>query len=251
MKKKIRGILKKIYYKMPEQIIRLRISYVYNKDHFVEYVSTKVEEPSDIFTGIYKINMWHTEESVSGGGSTMEATRIIRKVLPEIIDKYSIKSMLDVPCGDFNWMKTVDLNCKYIGADIVSDIIENNQKLYRTDQIDFKHLDMTKDDLPQVDLIFCKDCLQHLSYEKVAAALNNFKRSGSKYLFVSSFPKTWRNHDIHDGDYRPLNLRKKPFCLAKPIFKIKEKTSVPVEGVESDKYMYLYKIESLPTFYNL
>ncbi len=152
--------------------------------------------------------------------------------------------MLDIPCGDYNWMKEIDLKCDYIGADIVEEIIENDKKLYSSGNVSFQVIDMTKDPVPKVDMIFCKDCLQHLSYENVALALNNFKKSGSEYLLVSSFPNTWRNHDIYDGDFRPLNIRKKPFNLPKPIYKFREK--VVAEGVEKDKYMYLYKLDSIP-----
>ncbi|MDR3129227.1 MAG: class I SAM-dependent methyltransferase, partial [Tannerellaceae bacterium] len=96
------------------------------------------------------------------------------------------------------------------------------------------------DTLPKVDLIFCKDCLQHLSYKNVQAALDNFKKSGSKYLLVSSYPKTLRNHDIYDGDFRSLNLFKKPFHMTRPLLKIREKSKVP--GVGSDKVMYLFSL---------
>lgn len=242
--KQIRSILKSIFNSLPEEIIRLRTSYVYDKEAFANYIHSKSEGSSDVFTDIYKINMWHTDESVSGGGSTMDATRTVREELPKIIEKYQIKSMLDIPCGDYNWMKTIELKCDYIGGDIVEDIIHNNQKTYASDTVSFQTLNMAKDSLPKVDLIFCKDCLQHLSYENIAAALNNFKKSGSKYLLVSSFPRTWRNHDIYDGDYRPLNVCKKPFGLPKPIYKFREESIA--EGVEPDKDMYLYLIDSLP-----
>lgn len=242
--KTFRSILKSIFHLLPEEIIRLRTSYTYDKEAFASYLKSQVENSSGAFTDIYKINMWHTDESVSGEGSTMEATKTVRQELPLIIEKFGITSMLDIPCGDYNWMKTVDKKCNYIGGDIVKQIIENNQKLYTSDKVSFQHLDMTKDALPKVDMIFCKDCLQHLSYEHVAAALNNFKKSGSKYLLVSTFPRTWRNHDIYDGDYRPLNIRIKPFGLPKPIYKFRE-TSIS-EGVSSDKYMYLYLLDSIP-----
>ncbi|NDW10783.1 class I SAM-dependent methyltransferase [Dysgonomonas sp. 520] len=244
VKAKIRAALKTLYLKLPEEIIRLRKSYVYDKDAFASFISSKVGDTTNIFDDIYKINMWHTEESVSGGGSTIDATKTVREELPQIIEKYRIESMLDVPCGDYNWMKLVDLKCNYIGGDIVSEIIESNQQLYASDKVNFQVLDITKDDLPKVDMIFCKDCLLHLSYENVAKALNNFKKSGSKYLLVSNYSRTWRNHDIHNGDYRPLNIRRKPFSLPKPIYRFREKSVA--EGVESDKYMYLYLMDSIP-----
>lgn len=229
---------------MPEEIIRLRTSYIYDKDAFANYMNSKIGDSANVFEDIYEINMWHTDESVSGGGSTMDATKTVRQELPFIIEKYEIKSMLDIPCGDYNWMKEVEMKCDYIGGDIVEQIIEDNRKLYSSEKVSFEVLNMTKDTLPKVDMIFCKDCLQHLSYENVALALNNFKKSGSKYLLVSSFPRTWRNHDIYDGDYRPLNICKKPFNLPKPIYKFREKSVA--EGVEKDKDMYLYRLDSIP-----
>lgn len=241
-----RSILKSVYYKLPEEIIRLKRSYTYNKEDFANYMKNKVEsENKNVFDDIYKTNLWHTEESVSGGGSTMEATKTVRKEIPEILKKYNIKSMLDIPCGDYNWMKEVPKGeCIYIGGDIVQDIVENDNKLYKNDKVSFEVINMTVDKLPKVDLIFCKDCLQHLSYENVARALNNFKNSGAKYLLVSSFPRTWRNHDIYDGDYRPLNICIKPFNYPKPVYKFRELSIA--EGVEPDKYMYLYDLKTVP-----
>jgi hypothetical protein len=205
LKKYIRLGLKLVPVSISIPCIRLIHSYSYSKEHFSLKTSSKV------FNEIYKENYWDSEKSKSGPGSTLEATISIRKELPLIIDKYSINSMLDVPCGDYLWMREVEKKCHYIGGDIVTEIVENNQKNYSTDRVQFKKIDITKDILPKVDLIFCKDCLQHLSYTNIKDALNNFKKSNSKYLLVTSYPKTWRNHDIYDGDYRSLNLLKNHF----------------------------------------
>ena len=121
-----------------------------------------------------------------------------------------------------------------------------NNKKYSADNVSFKVIDLTKDSLPQVDLIFCKDCLQHLSHEKVFSALKNIKNSGSKYLLTTSYPLTLRNWDILDGDYRPLNILKKPFLLSNPLLKIQELSKEG--GNELDKTMYLWEIKSLPDF---
>jgi hypothetical protein len=119
----------------------------------------KTRIQSDVFTDIYNSNQWGSKESKSGPGSTFEATAVIREQLPLIIEKYAIQSMLDVPCGDYNWMKAVKKTCNYIGGDIVAEAIENNQKLYASEKVQFKQIDITKDTLPTVDLIFCRDCL--------------------------------------------------------------------------------------------
>jgi len=235
----MKGSIKNIIpFKFRILLRRLQDAKHYDKNQFA------LKDSSTVFSDVYNMNLWDSGESSSGGGSELETTATIRKQLPVLINNYSIRSMLDAPCGDYNWMKEVRKDCEYIGGDIVPELIEKNQRLYTSDKIRFIQMDITKDKLPKVDLIFCKDCLQHLSYNKVADALRNFKESGSKYLLVTTYPLTWRNHDIYDGDYRPLNLRKPPFSLPAPLLKIKEKSAG--KDVEPDKTMYLYNLESLP-----
>jgi SAM-dependent methyltransferase len=203
---------------------------------------------NNIFDNIYKSNSWGSDESRSGGGSQVNTTEKIRKALPEVWKTYDIKIFLDVPCGDYNWMKEVDKKgIEYIGCDIVEEMIEENNRKYRDKNISFRKIDITKDTLPKVDMIFCKDCLQHLSYESVHKALKNFVNSGSKYLFTTSYPLTLKNWDIHDGDYRPLNLLQAPFNLSEPLYKTQE---YPRSGVELDKYMYLWRINDIKEWVN-
>ena len=153
------------------------------------------------FDEIYDSNYWGSDESRSGRGSTLAATETIRAFLPKLFKKYKIKSMLDVPCGDFNWMGHVDMNgVSYVGGDIATKAIADNSKKYgKRKNTKFLVLNIIKDKLPAADLIFCKDCLQHLSYESVKKAIVNFKRSGAKYLLVTSYPLTLKNWDIGDG----------------------------------------------------
>ena len=243
MLEKIHRYIFKICQKTPvvrilhEMWLRLKCAKTYQKDAFV------LKE--NAFEYIYKYNIWNCRESRSGGGSALSATTVIRKELPLIWGKYNIKTFLDVPCGDFNWMRKVEKkDIEYIGGDIVEELIKRNNELYETPQVKFLKIDITKDALPKTDMIFCKDCLQHLSYESIYKALQNFKRSGAEYLMVTSYPLTIKNHDILDGDYRPLNLFKKPFSLRKNyIYKVGEKSKG--RDLEIDKTMYLWKISDM------
>jgi 2-polyprenyl-3-methyl-5-hydroxy-6-metoxy-1,4-benzoquinol methylase len=201
---------------------------------------------NNIFENIYKSNFWGSQESRSGGGSQINTTEKICGALPEVWKTYGIKTFLDVPCGDYNWMKEVcKVGIEYIGGDIVEELVEENNKKYRDKNILFKKLDITKDILPKVDMIFCKDCLQHLSHENVSKSLKNFANSGSKYLFTTSYPLTLKNWNIIDGDYRPLNLLKPPFNLPEPLYKIHEN---PHGGNELDKNMYLWCINDIKSY---
>jgi SAM-dependent methyltransferase len=206
--------------------------------------SFEYKNDPNVFISIHKNNVWGSDESRSGGGSHINTTKIIREKLPVLWQQFEIKTFLDVPCGDYNWMKEVDKhNIVYIGGDIVSEMIEQNNQKYKEKNVRFEVIDITKDILPTVDMIFCKDCLQHLSDENTFKALRNFKKSGSKYLLTTSYPLTLSNWDILDGLYRPLNLRIKPFNLPVPTVKIHEKSKG--YQMEKDKYMYLYKMEDI------
>jgi hypothetical protein len=54
----------------------------------------------DRFTWIYKNNYWQSNESASGTGSSLKNTENLRKELPALISKFSIKKIFDAPCGD-------------------------------------------------------------------------------------------------------------------------------------------------------
>lgn len=142
-----------------------------------------------LFTLIHDKHLWDEKESVSGPGSTFDATRNIRAALPEIFETYNIKSVLDIPCGDFNWMQHVDLKgIDYTGADIVEELIEKNNRNFASDKRKFLVLDLTRDTLPGSDLVICRDGLVHLTDREISLALRNIKKSGAKYLFTTNLP---------------------------------------------------------------
>lgn len=177
------------------------------------------------FTEIFDKNLFGGKSSRSGEGSSLEETEVIRRELPLMFGYLDVTSILDAPCGDWNWMREIDLAGKnYIGADIVDQIISDNNTKYAKDNIQFKSLNLIEDDLPKVDLILCRDCLQHLTYENIFKAINNFKRSGSKYLLTTNFPKFETNHNLVEKDiWRALNLYKEPFNFNKALITIIER----------------------------
>jgi hypothetical protein len=194
-----------------------------------------------VFSSIYKKNHWDDVESISGPGSTLQNTMLIRNTLPLIISKYKIKTMLDVPCGDFNWMQKIDLSqVSYTGMDIVPDLIKSNTLKFGGENRKFMVADLVEDKLPKSDLIFCRDCLVHLSFKDIHAALANMKKSQSTFLLTTSFTDH-SNFDIVTGNWRPINLQANPFNLPRPLEIIKEGEA----GENSDKSMALWRLQDL------
>ena len=187
---------------------------------------SKVASLEDRFTLIYRRNSWGSKESFSGVGSTLSFTASIRNLLPELFKQYQIGSVFDAPCGDFNWMKLVDLSgIQYVGADIVAPLIKSLQDNYSTPLITFKTLDITKDSFPKSDLVLNRDCLFHLSYSHILAVLQNFLNSSSSYFLSTSHDNNgkFENFDIVSGDFRTIDLFISPFDFPKEVlFEIPE-----------------------------
>lgn len=197
------------------------------------------------FTQIYKENRWASNESISGPGSARQQTVAVIARLPEIISEFGIGSMLDIPCGDFNWLKSVDLKAvDYIGADIVDELVAQNEKLYKTGNVSFRKLNLLSDVLPKVDLVFCRDCLVHFSFGDIFTALQNIKSSGSTYLLTTSFVGHAGNEDILTGQWRPVNLTEAPFHLPEPVKVISEECTEN-DGKYADKSLCLWRTDDL------
>jgi len=66
--------------------------------------------PKAVFTNIYNTNRWGSSESVSGLGSELKNTEVLVEFLGKLFRELGIQSVLDLPCGDFNWMKQMGLS---------------------------------------------------------------------------------------------------------------------------------------------
>lgn len=196
-----------------------------------------------LFTLIYENNLWGDLQTISGPGSTLDATKNIRAALPELFRNYKIKSLLDIPCGDYYWMQHVDLNnITYIGGDIVEEIIEKNTYKYSDDNHEFIRLDIIKDNLPSIDLIFCRDCLVHLTNHEIKSTIKNIKKSDSKYLLTTTFPSRKINTKLGIDRWRAINLQIVPFKFPKPLCIIHEDYH---DDKNYDKSLGLWRIKDL------
>jgi hypothetical protein len=179
-----------------------------------------IDEIEGRFTKIYQKNFWGSDESRSGPGSTLEASKNVRAMLPGIVKEYSIKTIFDAPCGDFNWMPYAlkEMNVNYIGGDIVAPLVESLNHRHATNHIKFKHINLTKDEFPSADLMICRDCLFHLSFDDTKAVLENFLRSGIPYLLTTTHVNnnSFSNMDISTGDWRLIDLFSAPYNLPSP-----------------------------------
>lgn len=114
--------------------------------------------------------------TLCGQGSTIHNTARIAAWLPEMIDKYGIRSINDAGAGDLHWAEAVPWPCEYRAFDLFP----------RAPGV--TALDITTEDMPRADAILCRMVLNHLGngddYTRVEMALQRFD---ADYLFATHF----------------------------------------------------------------
>jgi len=143
--------------------------------------------------------------------------------LNTVIKKYNIKSINDCPSGLLsNWMHLVDFkDVDYVGYDINPLAVERNKKEFPA--ISFFEFDLVNEILPTADLIICRDCFFHLSNNFVSKGLENFRKSGTKYLLSTSHYWLGKNNELTkkeldiEAGYRHLNLEIAPYNMGSPL----------------------------------
>lgn len=185
------------------------------------------------FTNVYKENLWRNEESRSGCGSAQRLTKKLAEGLPVALRNLGVSRLLDLPCGDFNWMKIVDLTgIDYIGGDIVPDMIAANTAAYGSPSRQFLVLDIATDALPSADMVFIRDCFIHFSNDLIFQSLKNIVRSDIRYLCLGTLPlKRYpkianidldRNQNGVNFEYRPVQFESAPYSFPEPILEIED-----------------------------
>jgi hypothetical protein len=216
--------------------------------HYYEKLarSGRGPEPDDVFRDIYRRHHWSGSRSASGAGASLDQTVGLRRSLPPLLAELGLVTMLDLPCGDFSWMRTVELptQVRYIGADLLPEVVEPLAAEFGDDRHEFRVLDLTRDPLPPADLLFCRDCLVHLSFADIRRAIGNAVGSGIPYILTTTFPGSEANEDIVTGDWRILDLERAPFHLPAPM-RILNEGCTEGGGAFADKSLGLWRVEGL------
>ena len=87
-------------------------------------------------------------------------------------------------------MRKIDFpeNCRYIGMDIVPDLIEENSNRYTSNQHSFQVGDLINSDLPAAEVYFCRDVFIHFPNEMIDKSIKNIRSTGAKFLIATTFP---------------------------------------------------------------
>jgi len=120
------------------------------------------------FSNIYASDAWTMG---SGPGSLHAVNRPFIDFLTNFIHNNDVHSIVDFGCGDWQYMKSVDLSgVRYLGLDVVDDVLSMVRKRHGRSNISFARTPENLADIPEGDLIIFKDVLIHLGNSYVATA---------------------------------------------------------------------------------
>ena len=148
------------------------------QDKIKAFYISLIRDDESKFSYIYKNRYWMNDKdgSLSGSGSSEQASQNLVNELNNFIAEKNIRSILDIPCGDWKWMPKIDMrDIQYTGGDIVQDIVTANQQKYSNNNIHFKRINLSRDSLVSSDLIIVRDLLVHLKNDDIFKCLENIK----------------------------------------------------------------------------
>jgi hypothetical protein len=196
-----------------------------------------------IFSEIYANGVWVADEgqdSLSGEGSTHAATTDLLGQLSTFLRDVGCRKLVDVGCGDFNWMRNVEGGFDYIGIDVVPELIERNNAKYADGNRRFVCMDATVSQICTGDVAICREVLFHLSFQDGLKLLRNIRAAHFKYVLLTTEKSVWFNADIRNGDHRRVNLCKAPFRLPQPLLELSD------DKVSVGRVLAAWRAEALP-----
>ena len=202
--------------------------------------------------------------SLSGPGSTAEETVGVRTVLPHLLALLGIRSILDVPCGDFNYMRDIlnapatPASISYRGMDIVTTLVQQLEATFgtrasnsttrhtRRHRISFGRFDLAEEYLWPADLVILRDILFHFDAARAQGVLRRVALSGCRFVLVTYFPsvdneRAARKYRAGHGfkSYASWNLEGAPFAMPPPLL------SIGQDGNRPDRVVGLWECASL------
>lgn len=200
-----------------------------------------------VFEKIYKEKLWTSKTDknnfkfYSGPGSHNEkfTNEYILKVNNFLKSFENKPSVVDLGCGDFEVSSKIFQNSSnFIGCDIFPDLIEQNKKKYINDNLNFKVLDITRDQIPAADICIIRCVLQHLSNKMIQQIINNIKNKFKFLIVTEHFPNNDEfipNIDIISGPNIRLS-KNSAVDLTKPPFDLKTVQNISICKLYSDNF---------------
>lgn len=210
---------------------KITFSHLWSKTNKQKIANELKEEDyatKDVMDIIYKNKLWGggSHDFYSGAGS--HSPKIVQPYIACLIEFFGSLdekiTICDLGCGDFNvGNQLVEHSQKYIGVDIVDDLIQRNKELFHKDNLEFHCINIVNENLPEAECVLVRQVLQHLTNDEVAKVLGKLKNY--KYVIITEhvpFGKFTPNKDKKTGPGTRLSMNS-GIDIAQPPFSFDSK----------------------------
>jgi glycosyltransferase involved in cell wall biosynthesis len=172
-----------------------RMSLQVASQHMTERLSQISDEwrRRKTFQAVYRDKLWGTDAAsrfFSGVGSRGEPAvsyvdAMAAVISTELKDLQRAAIIVDLGCGDFSIGATLLERLptlKYVGCDVVPELIEHNREQYGSERIRFETIDIVSHDLPDGDICLVRQVFQHLSNRDIADVLPKLRKYRCVYV---------------------------------------------------------------------
>ncbi|MEO9512618.1 MAG: class I SAM-dependent methyltransferase [Flavobacteriaceae bacterium] len=140
-----------------------------------------IKSTKEVMSEIYKEKKWGGSQMDFYSGSGSHSRKIVKpyiKTVSSFLKNFENGLVVcDLGCGDFNIGKNlVPYSKRYLGIDIVDDLIDRNKELFKSEKLEFQCLNIVTDNLPDGDCILIRQVLQHLSNEEIKSAVKKLEK---------------------------------------------------------------------------
>lgn len=199
----------------------------------------------DVFNEIYTRGIWTPEgcedKFHSGPGSMPEVTEGYEAFVAGYINAHAgIATLVDIGCGDFQVsgriLSRLMRPVRYVGCDVASVVIADNQQRHGVpDRIEFRCLNVSRDPLPEGDIVTIREVFQHLSNDTILGALDNLRPKFKVAIITEAVPikPAAPNLDIVSG-YRTRDGRNSGVFLELAPFGLKILNRYEVKARDSE-----------------
>ena len=162
---------------LPKSLLNARAHSVEKQQH-LKYRGLEVEH---VFREIYEKNEWGGKKGEFYSGSGSHDPNIVTPYVREMrifLASFPFRpTVVDLGSGDFNIGRHfVDMADCYYACDIVPELQEYNRTKFSFLNVQFVCLNIVKDDLPDGDVIFLRQVLQHLSNEHIQKVMDKCRK---------------------------------------------------------------------------
>jgi hypothetical protein len=165
--------------------------------------------PEEVFTGIYADNRWGGRPGTFNSGSGSHEESIVAPYIARMTEELNrigaaTLTVVDLGCGDFSVGRQLSrASGRYIGVDIVKPLIAHNEAEFGSSTVSFRHANIMEEAIPDGDVCFVRQVLQHLSNDQIAAILPKLEKFNCCYI-TEHHPSAGRllrpNEDKTHGD---------------------------------------------------